>query len=70
MATQECPCGYLSDPSGRCRCAEQVQRYRMRLSGPLLDRIDMHIEVPLLKVARTIADLDAADVIWNSRPPV
>ena len=49
MATQGCPCGYLGDPSGRCRCTvEQVSRYRMRLSGPLLDRIDMHIEVPRL----------------------
>lgn len=45
-AMNPCPCGYLGDPSGRCRCtAEQVQRYRGRLSGPLLDRIDMHIEV-------------------------
>ena len=42
-----CPCGYLGDPSGRCHCtAEQVQRYRARLSGPLLDRIDLHVEVP------------------------
>jgi magnesium chelatase family protein len=40
-----CPCGYLGD--GRCRCtAEQIDRYRWRLSGPLLDRIDLHIEVP------------------------
>jgi magnesium chelatase family protein len=46
-AMNPCPCGYLGDPSGRCRCtADQVQRYRQRISGPLLDRIDMHIEVP------------------------
>ena len=46
-AMNPCPCGYLGDPSGRCRCtADQIQRYRMRISGPLLDRIDMHIEVP------------------------
>jgi magnesium chelatase family protein len=46
-AMNPCPCGYLGDPGGRCRCTtEQVQRYRARLSGPLLDRIDMHIEVP------------------------
>jgi len=46
-AMNPCPCGYLGDPSGRCRCtAEQVQRYRARVSGPLLDRIDMHVEVP------------------------
>ncbi len=49
MATRRCHCGYLGDSSGRCRCtAEQIQRYRTRVSGPLLDRIDMHIEVPAL----------------------
>jgi magnesium chelatase family protein len=46
-AMNPCPCGYLGDPGGRCRCnPEQIQRYLARLSGPLLDRIDMHIEVP------------------------
>ncbi|KAA3628322.1 MAG: ATP-dependent protease [Proteobacteria bacterium] len=48
-AMNPCPCGYLGDPSGRCRCTmDQVQRYRNRLSGPLLDRIDLHVEVPRL----------------------
>ncbi len=48
-AMNPCPCGYLGDPTGRCRCtAEQVSRYRGRISGPLLDRIDMHVEVPRL----------------------
>ena len=42
-----CPCGYFGDESGRCRCTpEQVFRYRTRLSGPLLDRIDIQVEVP------------------------
>lgn len=46
-AMNPCPCGYLGDASGRCRCtSEQVSRYRGRISGPLLDRIDMHLEVP------------------------
>jgi magnesium chelatase family protein len=48
-AMNPCPCGFLGDISGRCRCtSEQVQRYRNRISGPLLDRIDMHVEVPRL----------------------
>ncbi len=48
-AMNPCPCGYLGDPSGRCRCTqEQVMRYRARISGPLLDRIDLHVEVPRL----------------------
>ncbi|SFD44928.1 magnesium chelatase family protein [Pseudomonas citronellolis] len=45
-AMNPCPCGYLGDPSGRCRCTpEQIQRYRAKLSGPLLDRIDLHLTV-------------------------
>ncbi|MGD8690170.1 MAG: YifB family Mg chelatase-like AAA ATPase, partial [Gammaproteobacteria bacterium] len=46
-AMNPCPCGYLGDPGGRCRCTEdQVWRYRSRISGPLLDRLDLHVEVP------------------------
>ncbi|WP_280359848.1 YifB family Mg chelatase-like AAA ATPase [Pseudomonas sp. BN606] len=45
-AMNPCPCGYLGDPAGRCRCTpEQIQRYRAKLSGPLLDRIDLHLTV-------------------------
>lgn len=46
-AMNPCPCGYLGDPQGRCHCSgEQVRRYRGRLSGPLLDRLDLQIHVP------------------------
>jgi magnesium chelatase family protein len=46
-AMNPCPCGYLGHYNGRCRCTpEQVLRYRAKLSGPLLDRIDLQIEVP------------------------
>ena len=46
-AMNPCPCGYHGHQNGRCHCTDdQIQRYRNRISGPLLDRIDMHIEVP------------------------
>jgi magnesium chelatase family protein len=46
-ATRPCPCGYLGHPGGRCRCTpDQVIRYRRKISGPLLDRIDLQVEVP------------------------
>lgn len=48
-AMNPCPCGYAGDGTGRCRCPEEhIKRYRTRVSGPLLDRIDLHIEVPTL----------------------
>jgi magnesium chelatase family protein len=80
-----CPCGFYGDPQKDCTCSTlQIQRYRARISGPLLDRIDIQVEVPavrykeladqsaaepsaviraraytrILKVSRTIADLD------------
>lgn len=46
-AMNPCKCGWYGDPSGRCRCSEQaVQSYRSRISGPMLDRIDVVVEVP------------------------
>ena len=51
-AMNPCPCGYLGEDSGRCHCTSaQVQRYRARISGPLLDRIDLHVEVARLPQA-------------------
>ncbi|HEY3282346.1 MAG TPA: YifB family Mg chelatase-like AAA ATPase [Armatimonadota bacterium] len=49
-AMNPCPCGFLTDPGRQCTCnPTAVQRYLMRISGPLLDRIDLHVEVPRLK---------------------
>ncbi len=49
-AMNPCPCGYFGDLKRECRCSPvQIQRYRQRISGPLLDRIDLHIEVPAVE---------------------
>jgi magnesium chelatase family protein len=46
-AMNPCPCGYFGDPARECRCSPvQIERYRNRISGPLLDRIDLHVEAP------------------------
>ncbi|MBF0158579.1 MAG: YifB family Mg chelatase-like AAA ATPase [Magnetococcales bacterium] len=55
-ACNPCPCGHLGDPCHACQCTTlQVERYRSRLSGPLLDRIDLHVEVPPVPVEQLVA---------------
>jgi len=50
-----CPCGYFTDPKRNCRCnSTKIERYLAKISGPLLDRIDLHIEVPSLKYKEII----------------
>jgi magnesium chelatase family protein len=50
-AMNPCPCGYYADTQRECQCSSvQIQRYRNRISGPLLDRIDIHVEVPSMRV--------------------
>jgi magnesium chelatase family protein len=49
-AMNPCPCGYYGDPKRECRCTpNQIQNYRNKISGPLLDRIDIHVEVPSMR---------------------
>ena len=60
-AMNPCPCGYYADPSNECSCTvPQIQRYRSKISGPLMDRIDIHIEVPAVKY-RDLASQEAAE---------
>jgi magnesium chelatase family protein len=61
-AMNPCPCGYLGDSDHRCRCStDQVQRYRQRISGPLLDRIDLHVSMPRLPAAELLGGPAAAE---------
>jgi magnesium chelatase family protein len=56
-AMNPCPCGYAGDPRGRCHCtAEQIARYRHRLSGPLIDRIDIHVELMALPAEHLVGE--------------
>ena len=59
--TQGCPCGFFTDPQKECTCTPlQIQRYRSKVSGPLLDRIDIQVEVPTLRY-QELASKDAGE---------
>jgi len=63
-AMNPCPCGFWNDPTRECRCTPlQIQRYVGRISGPLLDRIDIHVDVPAVKFRDLTGDppADAED---------
>jgi magnesium chelatase family protein len=63
-AMNPCPCGYHGDPKRPCRCSlQQIARYRSRISGPLLDRIDLHVEAPSL----TIKEIQSTQTSEDSR---
>jgi len=54
-AMNPCPCGYQTDPKRECRCSPtQIARYRSKISGPLLDRIDIHVEVPAISYEQLV----------------
>jgi magnesium chelatase family protein len=56
-AANPCPCGHLGDSRRECRCPPQlIERYRSRISGPLLDRIDLHVEVPAVTLKELRGD--------------
>lgn len=61
-AMNPCPCGWAGDPSGRCRChGEAVRRYRARISGPLMERIDLHVDVPRVAPAELRPDAPSGE---------
>jgi len=61
-AMNPCPCGYLGDEGGRCRCSpDQVNRYKAKISGPLLDRIDLQIEVLNIKNSELLSDAPSGE---------
>ncbi|MGB7730105.1 MAG: ATP-binding protein [Candidatus Acidiferrum sp.] len=61
-AMNACPCGYFGDPTGECHCtAPMIQRYVSKISGPLPDRIDIHIEVPAVKYKELRAPSSSED---------
>lgn len=56
-AMNPCPCGYAGDPERLCACLPaQAERYRLKISGPIMDRIDLHVEVPRVKIEKLDAD--------------
>ncbi|HZY09618.1 MAG TPA: YifB family Mg chelatase-like AAA ATPase [Bacteroidota bacterium] len=69
-AMNPCPCGYFSDPSKECTCNPmQIQKYMAKISGPLLDRIDLHIEVPAVKYKELVSK-DAGELSLTIRDRV
>jgi len=70
MATHPCLCGNFTDPSKECTCTPfQIQEYMAKISGPLLDRIDLHIEVPAVKY-KELASKEAGECSQKIRERV
>ncbi len=70
-AMNPCPCGYYGDPRGRCHCSpDLVRRYQSKISGPLLDRLDLHIEVAALAEGELTAEVVAVETSAQVRQRV
>ncbi len=67
-AANPCPCGYLGDPKKECKCTPRlIMRYQAKLSGPLMDRIDLHINVPAVDVDKLIGQSHSAHASRDER---
>lgn len=67
-AMNPCPCGYFGDPTHTCTCRpDQIAKYQHKLSGPLLDRIDLHVEAPAVSYQELRARSDADSDHWSSK---
>lgn len=67
-AMNPCPCGYLGDPTHTCTCRpDQIARYRHKLSGPLLDRIDLHVEAPAVSYQELKGKAERSASPWTSK---
>jgi magnesium chelatase family protein len=65
-AMNPCPCGFFGDPTRQCRCTQpQIARYVSKISGPLLDRIDIHVEIPAVKYKelRSTTDVESSAAV-------
>jgi len=61
-AVNPCPCGYLGHPTHECKCTiRDIERYKRRISGPILDRIDLHINVPAVEVEKIIGEVEKGE---------
>lgn len=66
-AVNPCPCGYLGHPRRECKCSEkQIRKYRARMSGPILDRIDLHVTVPAVDVEKLSFSTSPRTPLLNS----
>jgi len=69
-AMNPCPCGYFSDPNHECTCTHtRIHRYRSKISGPLLDRMDIHVDVPAVRY-KDLASMDTTETSATIRERV
>jgi len=66
-AVNPCPCGYLGHSRKECKCSEkQIRKYRARMSGPILDRIDLHVQVPTVELDKLTQQLQNSNIKYQN----